>query len=59
MERNIVNCKDYQLTKNGSFQIKRFPGYYEYQPNEITFKLIKFRLNTIIINKMYFVTILN
>jgi len=51
---DLLNVKDYQLTENMSFQIKRFPAWYDYNNNKILF-----RISTFAINKMYFESILN
>ena len=49
-----VNTKEFQLTMNGSLQIKRFPAYYEIQDTKVLY-----RLSTFLTNQFYFEIVLN
>lgn len=49
-----ANTKEFQLTRNGAFQLKRFPAYFEINNTEVLF-----RLSTFLTNQFYFEIVLN
>lgn len=48
------NNRNFQLTRNGSFQLKRFPAYFVNEEFNVMF-----RLSTFVTNQFYFETFLN
>lgn len=49
-----ANNRNFQLTRNGAFQLKKFPAYFKAEDYRIMY-----RVSTFLINHFYFEIVLN